>query len=61
MRSKNLEVIFLVDPIDEYAIQNLTEFDEEAAIHHERKPKFGDEEDVDKKERAIYTKFQEFD
>merc|ERR1712178_53931 len=27
MRSKNLEVIFLVDPIDEYAIQNLTQFD----------------------------------
>merc|ERR1712146_679262 len=57
MRSKNLEVIFLVDPIDEYAIQNLTEFDgKKLQSITKENLKFGDEEDVDKKRDELYTK-----
>merc|ERR1711968_354931 len=56
MRSKNLEVIFLVDPIDEYAIQNLTEFDgKKLQSITKENLKFGDEEDVDKKRDELYT------
>merc|ERR1711871_904911 len=56
MRSKNLEVIFLVDPIDEYAIQNLTEFDGKKLQSITRENlKFGDEEDSDKKRDELYT------
>merc|ERR1711871_1811853 len=56
MRSKNLEVIFLVDPIDEYAIQNLTEFDgKKLPSITKENLKFGDEEDVDKKRDELYT------
>merc|ERR1712054_386175 len=57
MRAKNLEVIFLVDPIDEYAIQNLTEFDgKKLQSITKENLKFGDEEDVDKKRDELYTK-----
>merc|ERR1712178_139595 len=57
MRSKNLEVIFLVDPIDEYAIQNLTEFDgKKLQSITKENLKFGDEEDSDKKRDELYTK-----
>jgi len=56
MRSKNLEVIFLVDPIDEYAIQNLTEFDgKKLQSITKENLKFGDEEDIDKKRDELYT------
>jgi len=56
MRSKNLEVIFLIDPIDEYAIQNLTEFDgKKLQSITKENLKFGDEEDGDKKRDEIYT------
>jgi len=56
MRSKNLEVIFLIDPIDEYAIQNLTEFDgKKLQSITKENLKFGDEEDVDKKRDELYT------
>ena len=56
MRSKNLEVIFLVDPIDEYAIQNLTEFDgKKLQSITKENLKFGDEEDSDKKRDELYT------
>merc|ERR1711937_164008 len=56
IRSKNLEVIFLVDPIDEYAIQNLTEFDgKKLQSITKENLKFGDEEDVDKKRDELYT------
>merc|ERR550537_1476734 len=55
MRSKNLEVIFLVDPIDEYAIQNLTEFDgKKLQSITKENLKFGDEEDSDKKRDELY-------
>merc|ERR1711991_832584 len=56
MRSKNLEVIFLVDPIDEYAIQNLTEFDgKKLQSITKENLKFGDEEEVDKKITELYA------
>jgi len=56
MRKKNLEVIFLIDPIDEYAIQNLTEFDgKKLQSITKENLKFGDEEDVDKKRDELYT------
>lgn len=56
MRSKNLEVIFLIDPIDEYAIQNLTEFDgKKLQSITKENLKFGDEEDIDKKRDELYT------
>merc|ERR1711916_91430 len=56
MRKKNLEVIFLTDPIDEYAIQNLTEFDgKKLQSITKENLKFGDEEEVDKKRAELYT------
>jgi len=56
MRAKNLEVIFLTDPIDEYAIQNLTEFDgKKLQSITKENLKFGDEEEVDKKRAELYT------
>merc|ERR1711991_470243 len=56
MRKKNLEVIFLIDPIDEYAIQNLTEFDgKKLQSITKENLKFGDEEDSDKKRDELYT------
>merc|ERR1711871_1780909 len=56
MRKKNLEVIFLTDPIDEYAIQNLTEFDgKKLQSITKENLKFGDEEEVDKKRTELYA------
>jgi heat shock protein beta len=56
MRAKNLEVIFLTDPIDEYAIQNLTEFDgKKLQSITKENLKFGDEQEVDKKRAELYT------
>merc|ERR1719443_1549647 len=56
MRAKNLEVIFLTDPIDEYAIQNLTEFDgKKLQSITKENLKFGDEEEADKKRAELYT------
>jgi len=55
LQSKGLEVIFLTDPIDEYAIQNLTEFDGKKLQSVTKEGlKFGDEEDVDNKRAELY-------
>jgi len=55
LKAKDLEVLYMVDPIDEYAVQNLPEFDGHRlqSITKENL-KFGDEEDVDKKRQAMY-------
>ena len=46
----------MVDPIDEYAIQNLTEFDgKKLQSITKENLEFGDEEDSDKKRDELYT------
>jgi heat shock protein beta len=58
--AKGLEVLYLTDPIDEYAIQNLTEFDgKKLQSATKENLKFGDEEEVDKKRAELYkTQFK---
>jgi len=59
--AKDLEVLYLVDPIDEYAIQHVTEFDGKKLMSVTKEGlKFGDEnEDVEKKrEKAYKEKFK---
>merc|ERR1719316_1701941 len=47
LRAKGLEVLFLTDPIDEYAIQNLTEFDGKKLQSVTKEGlKFGDEDEA---------------
>merc|ERR1719424_1827257 len=55
LQAKGLEVVFLTDPIDEYAIQNLTEFDGKKLQSVTKEGlKFGDEEEVDTKRAELY-------
>merc|ERR1711968_371423 len=55
LRAKGLEVMFLTDPIDEYAIQNLTEFDGKKLQSVTKEGlKFGDEEEIDTKRADLY-------
>merc|ERR1712224_156613 len=55
LRAKGLEVLFLTDPIDEYAIQNLTEFDGKKLQSVSKEGlKFGDEEEIDTKRADLY-------
>merc|ERR1711871_1273220 len=55
LKEKGIEVLYLVDPIDEYAIQNLTEFDgKKLSSITKENVKFGDEEEVDKKREKLY-------
>lgn len=55
-KSKDVEVLYLVDPVDEYAIQNLTEFDGKKIQSITKEGvKFGDETDADKKLDKLYT------
>lgn len=60
LTAKDLEVFYLVDPIDEYAVQNLNEFDGHKLVSVTKEGlKFGDEEDIDAKREAAYKeKFQ---
>merc|ERR1712187_140364 len=53
---RGLEVLFLTEPIDEYAVQNLTEFDGKRLMSVTKEGlKFGgDEDDLDAKREKIY-------
>ena len=54
--AKGIEVIFMTDPIDEYAVQNLTEFDGKKLKSATKEGlKFGDESEEDKKREKLYT------
>merc|ERR1712147_347707 len=55
-KARDLEVLFLTEPIDEYAVQNLTEFDGKRLMSVTKEGlKFGgDEDDLDPKREKIY-------
>jgi heat shock protein beta len=55
-KAKDLEVLYLVDPIDEYAIQHVTEFDGKKLQSVTKEGlRFGDEnEDLEKKRAQMY-------
>merc|ERR1712025_4593 len=55
-KKAGLEVLFLTEPIDEYAVQNLTEFDGKRLMSVTKEGlKFGgDEDDLDAKREKIY-------
>merc|ERR1712070_1026376 len=58
---KDLEVIYFTDPIDEYVMQNLTEFDDKKFANASKEElKFGDKDDEEKaKEKAIKEEFKD--
>merc|ERR1712070_551023 len=58
---KDLEVIFFTDPIDEYVMQNLTEFDDKKFANASREDlKFDDRDDEEKaKEKAVKEEFKD--
>jgi HSP90 family molecular chaperone len=56
MKLKGFEVLFLTDPMDEYVIQNLTEFDGKRLMSVTKEGlKFGgDDDDLNAKRAALY-------
>eukprot|EP00750_Incisomonas_marina_P013551 INCI17472.1.p1 GENE.INCI17472.1~~INCI17472.1.p1 ORF type:complete len:821 (+),score=209.63 INCI17472.1:129-2591(+) len=56
MKAKGFEVLYLTDPMDEYVVQNLTEFDGKRLMSVSKEGlKFGgDDDDVDAKRTALY-------
>ena len=60
--AKDLEVIYFTDPIDEYTMQNLTEFDEFKFSNASKEDlKFGDADDAEKKRnKALREDFKAF-
>jgi HSP90 family molecular chaperone len=57
VRSRGFEVLYLVDPLDEYAVQSLPEFDGKRLMSVTKEGlKFGaDDDDADGKRLALYT------
>ncbi len=61
LKAKDLEVLYLVDPIDEYAIQNIPEFEGKRLMSVSKEGlKFGDEDEdmVERREKAYKEKFE---
>jgi heat shock protein beta len=58
---KDLEVIYFTDPIDEYVMQNLTEFDDKKFANASKEDlKFGDRDDEEKaREKAVKEDFKD--
>merc|ERR1711871_535548 len=54
LMSKDIEVIFMVDSIDEYALQHLTEFEGKRLINAAREGLKLDEDEKDKKRAELY-------
>jgi len=60
--AKDLEVIYFTDPIDEYTMQNLTEFDEYKFSNASKEDlKFGDSDDKEKaRAKKVKEEFKDF-
>merc|ERR1712224_248265 len=54
MAEKNLEVLYMVDPIDEYCVQNLPEFDGKKLSVTKEGLKFGADEDKENQKLEKY-------
>ena len=55
-KEKDVEVLFMTDPIDEYAVQNLAEFDgKKLQSITKENVKFGDEAKMDTKREDLYA------
>ena len=60
LKAKDVEVLYLVDPIDEYALQHVTEFDGKKLMSVSKEGlKFGDEDYQKKLEEYLSDEFKD--